>query len=362
MPSSASFREVHQLLHRASTDRRVFPAVAAEFGSSDGVIWRDACGRLTFDADANDAEVGTIFDLASLTKPIATTSAVLSAVHRGALRLGECVSQRCADWRGSDRDAVTIQDLLEHCSGLSARLLDRPPDTQRAFEHEICTMPLEYAPRTRALYSDLGFILLSCLLERAAECAFADLIDTILSRTLHGRLDTEAALLTRVPVGRQRLTAPTVPLVDDRRQGRRLVGEVHDSYAALLGGCAGHAGLFGNVSGVGAFARVVLGAVRGDRSFPEPFTPELMRLAVARSAVPGSSRALGWDTMLPTSSCGTRLSPEAFGHVGFTGTSLWIDPVRDRYYVLLANRACGGGTSDEMQQVRRAFHDALADR
>ena len=77
--------------------------------------------------------------------------------------------------------------------------------------------------------------------------------------------------------------------------------------------------------------------------------------------MPGSSRALGWDTMLPTSSCGTRMSPQAFGHVGFTGTSLWIDPVRDRYFVLLTNRVLGGGTLDEMRTVRRAFHDALGD-
>jgi CubicO group peptidase (beta-lactamase class C family) len=94
---------------------------------------------------------------------------------------------------------------------------------------------------------------------------------------------------------------------------------------------------------------------------PEPFSPELVRAFTTRSLVPGSSRALGWDTMLPTSSCGTRMSAEAFGHVGFTGTSLWIDPARDRYFVLLTNRVFGGGTLDEMRTVRRAFHDALGD-
>jgi CubicO group peptidase (beta-lactamase class C family) len=84
-------------------------------------------------------------------------------------------------------------------------------------------------------------------------------------------------------------------------------------------------------------------------------------MLTTRSVVPGSSRALGWDTMLPTSSCGSRMSTSAFGHVGYTGTSLWIDPSRDRYFVLLTNRACGGGTLDQMREVRRAFHDALAD-
>jgi len=89
--------------------------------------------------------------------------------------------------------------------------------------------------------------------------------------------------------------------------------------------------------------------------------PERIRQFTTRSSVPGSSRALGWDTMLPSSSCGTRMSPAAFGHVGFTGTSLWIDPTRDRYFVLLTNRAAGGGTLDDMRLVRRAFHDALGD-
>jgi CubicO group peptidase (beta-lactamase class C family) len=97
------------------------------------------------------------------------------------------------------------------------------------------------------------------------------------------------------------------------------------------------------------------------RAYPEPLSPDLVRRFTTKSTVPGSSRALGWDTMLPTSSCGARMSPSAFGHVGYTGASLWIDPVRDRYFVLLTNRVCRGGTPDDMRTVRRAFHDALGD-
>jgi len=146
---------------------------------------------------------------------------------------------------------------------------------------------------------------------------------------------------------------------EDARRGRLLVGDVHDNYAAALGGVAGHAGLFGTAPAVGAFARTLLRASRGDQDSPLPFLPAYVTDFLRKSNVPGSSRALGWDTMLPTSSCGTRMSPQAFGHVGFTGTSLWIDPVRDRYFVLLTNRVCGGGTIGDMQAVRRAFHDAL---
>ena len=124
---------------------------------------------------------------------------------------------------------------------------------------------------------------------------------------------------------------------------------------------AGHAGLFATASAVGSFARAVLRAARGDRDVPPPLTPELVAAFTTKTSVPGSSRALGWDTMLPTSSCGTRMTSRAFGHVGYTGTSLWIDPERDRYFVLLTNRVFGGGTLDDMRAVRRAFHDALGD-
>ena len=104
-------------------------------------------------------------------------------------------------------------------------------------------------------------------------------------------------------------------------------------------------------------AHLVHRAAVGDPSPVEPFTPETVARTIRKTTVPGSSRALGWDTMLPSSSCGSAMSPAAFGHVGFTGTSLWIDPILDRYFVLLTNRACDGGTVDEMRDLRRAFHD-----
>jgi CubicO group peptidase (beta-lactamase class C family) len=150
-------------------------------------------------------------------------------------------------------------------------------------------------------------------------------------------------------------------LSEDLRRGSTLQGVVHDNYAAALGGVAGHAGLFGSAPAVGTFARVILRAARGDANGPYPFTPDLVRLFTTRTRVPGSSRALAWDTMLVTSSCGTRMSASAFGHVGFTGTSLWIDPERNRYFVLLTNHARGQASRDALRDVRRAFHDALAD-
>src|SRR6266498_3512884 len=115
------------------------------------------------------------------------------------------------------------------------------------------------------------------------------------------------------------------------------------------------------ICGAGAIWSAKSTTATPPRLVAPPGTPALVRRFTVRSLVPGSSRALAWDTMLPTSSCGARMSPSAFGHVGFTGTSLWIDPVRDRYFVLLTNRVFDAGTLDEIRTVRRAFHDALGD-
>ena len=323
---------------------RVFPAAAAEVGSSAGALWQQPLGTLTFDEAAAPTAIDTPFDLASLTKVIATTTGVMRLVHGGTLGLDARVAALLEEWRGRDREAVTLRDLLEHASGLAARLVDPPGEGRREFEHDICTMKLEYTPRSKSVYSDLGFILLGFIVVDRTGVALAD----------------QFPLTEDAAVDRLHLAAPTVAMDEDRRRGETFIGEVHDNYAAALGGMAGHAGLFGSAPAVGAFARTVLRAARGDTGQPPPFTPALVRQFTTKSTVPGSSRALGWDTMLPTSSCGTRMSASAFGHVGFTGTSLWIDPARDRYFVLLTNRACGGGTIDQMRDVRRAFHDSLA--
>lgn len=350
--ATASAREIVERAIAA----RLFPAASFEAGSSAAALWTEAAGTLTFDPGSARAGIDTPFDLASLTKVVATTTVLMDLVLTGRVRLDQPVSAFFEEWRGADRDRVTIRDLLEHASGLAARLVDVPPTSRREFQHEICRMPLEYTPRTQALYSDLDFLLLGFLAADRGGAPLPELFKGIVTRLQHHPM-----LIFDVPLDLKRLTAPTLPLLEDPRRGRTLAGEVHDNYAAALGGAAGHAGLFGTTPAVGAFARTILRAARGDRDSPPPFTPDLVAQFTTRTTVPGSSRALGWDTMLPSSSCGGRMSPRAFGHVGFTGTSLWIDPGRDRYYVLLTNRAYGGGPLDDMRTLRRAFHDALAE-
>jgi CubicO group peptidase (beta-lactamase class C family) len=355
-----SVADARRILQQAIA-RRLFPAAVADVGSSAGSIWRQAFGRLTFDDDAPFAEEATVFDLASLTKVIATVSAIMELLRTRLIELDEPIAASFEDWRGSDRAAVTVRDLLEHTSGLPARLFDAPPAGQREFEHDICTLPLEYVPRSVSVYSDLGFILLGFLVAKRRTVSLASQFEALRARFAADAVPSgRSELLSFGMTGPgKHLAAPTMPLDDDPRRGRRLAGEVHDRYAAVLGGVAGHAGLFGTAAGVAEFARVVLRAARGGDGGPEPFSDSRVQLFATRSRVAGSSRALGWDTMLPTSSCGVHMSPSAFGHVGFTGTSLWIDPVRDRYFVALTNRAFTRTSLEDMRLVRRAFHDAL---
>lgn len=355
----APFTQVTKVLDTAVASR-VFPGAVCEVGSSLGRRWQAAFGHLTFDQGAPATGIDTIYDLASLTKPVATTTAILHLSDEGRMSLSDQVTRHCPEWDGDGRRETRIVDLLEHASGLSARLPTAPPRGTLAFRELICSLPLEYAHRARALYSDLGFILLGFCAESSAGRPFGDVVTSALTNVMLEDADRAGfELLVRVPASLRPRVAPTTPMTVDERQGQRLVGLVHDDYAALLGGFAGHAGLFGTAPALGQFARCVLRAARRETSCGAPLTVGNVSRAVTKSTVPGSSRALGWDTMLPTSSCGTKMSAAAFGHVGFTGTSLWIDPERDLYAVLLSNRVCDGSTTEQMQVVRRAFHDAL---
>ena len=266
---------------------RIFPAAVTEVGHGGGVLWREAFGTLTFDPNAPAADAHTVFDLASLTKPIATASCAMELVNAGALSLDERLATYLREWSGADREPATVRDLLEHSSGLPARLVDRAPESRAEFVHDICLTPLEYRVRSKSIYSDLGFILLGFVVDdrtrTTGQTSFAERFAEIFFRLKPNRTSSEADVLGfAVPAELQKRTAPTWPLDDDRRRGRLLVAEVHDDYAAALNGVAGHSGLFGNASGVGKFARAMLNAARGNT--PGVFSPaDLARLTAVGS-------------------------------------------------------------------------------
>jgi CubicO group peptidase (beta-lactamase class C family) len=334
-----SVRHAVSVLDRARS-ARVFSAVAAEVGNASGPLWSYAGGSLAFD-DPTPADAATVFDLASLTKVLSTTTIAVLLTRREKLDVNEAVARVLREWTARDRASVTIGDLLEHSSGLPAhREYFRRLQGIGAYLHAIAAEPLEYPPRSASLYSDLGFIALGSALERLG------------GAPLHQQFDGwwadvgGAEPLAYLPPAEWKTRIAATEF--DEWRGRRLQGEVHDQNAAALGGVAAHAGLFGTAAAVGVAARWWLEQLE---------TPVGQRFA-ERSCVPGSSRALGWDRMLPTSSCGSRMSTRAIGHTGFTGTSLWIDPSSGLYFVLLTNRIHASKHSDAIQHLRREFHDA----
>jgi CubicO group peptidase (beta-lactamase class C family) len=343
--SSRSFQEARRILQTA-IEKRAFPAAVIEVGRRSDVLWREAFGRLSVDDSAPACSVETIFDLASLTKVIVAATLAMRRVEDGSLTLETRVADRVRAWRGEWRESVTIRHLLDHSSGLPAhRDLWRSAAGRAAFAQAICVTPLERAPGSASVYSDLGFILLGFILEDAGQL----LDETARAVEAHTgsvlRYTPDASLVPRI--------APTEM---DAWRGRLLQGEVHDENAAALGGVAAHAGLFGTISSVGAFARAVIETFIHATWLGSPTT---MSTFAERSRVPGSSRALAWDTMLPTSSCGTLLSERAIGHTGFTGTSLWIDREGDLYVVLLTNRVHPTRANDAHLVIRPRVHDAI---
>lgn len=318
---------------------RIFPGAVVEAGRTNGPLFTRTAGALAYGPQSPPVTAHTIYDLASLTKVIGTTALMAGEIATGRMRLTDRVRHWIESWTGEERQTVTLRDLLEHCSGLPAhRRYFETRAGRPSFELAICEEPLEYAPRTASIYSDPGFMLLGFAMENAANAP----LDRLFNGWRDRELGADVELRYRPgPEWRDRI-APT----ENMPHGETRCGEVHDENAAALGGVASHAGLFGTAAAVGACARWWM------RSASLP-------LFATRTAVPGSSRALGWDTMLPTSSCGPTMSPSAIGHTGFTGTSLWIDPANDLYVVILTNRVHPTRDGAGIQAVRRALHGAI---
>jgi len=336
-----------RIVSRAVADG-AFPAAVVEVGTSTEVWWREAFGRVASGERAEACPEGALFDLASLTKVVVTATLAMRLLDSRRIQLADRVSVRLPAWRGEDRDRVTLLDLLEHASGLTAYLpfyVDHIG--RREYEPALCASPLEYPPRSQSIYSDLGFMLLGFIFADAGEAPLDEQFGAI------GQAIGAPDLIYRP---RRTWTGTIVPTEFDPWRGRLLVGDVHDENAWALGAVAGHAGLFGTAAGVGTFARTLLRTLAGEDLLASPGT---LGRFLRPSAVPGSSRALAWDTMRPTSSCGSRIAPSAFGHTGFTGTSLWVDPDRTVYIVMLTNRVHPSRTNEGITQARRALHDAV---
>ncbi|HMC56901.1 MAG TPA: serine hydrolase [Gemmatimonadaceae bacterium] len=329
-----------------------YPGAAVVVGRKGAAVWEKGFGRLGWTSDAGAVvPERTIYDLASLTKVVGTTTAVMILFDEGKIHLDDRVVQYIPEFGGGAKDNVTIRMLLEHRSGLPAgrdlwRLASTPEEARAA----VISTPLFAAPGQYFEYSDLGADMLGFVVEAVSGEKLDQFLDTRVFGPL-GMSDTrfrpDASLRGRV--------APTEL---NPPRGYPLRGEVHDENAYALGGVAGHAGLFSTASDLAVFAQMLLngGSYNGTRIVAD----STVRLFTRRAA---GTRALGWDTCAGKGSCGTYLSSSAYGHTGFTGTSLWIDPEREMFVVLLTNRvheARARRPAKVISDVRADLADAAA--
>ena len=342
--------QIAQAFVDTARPNRIAPAVAIDVGNMKESLWTYTAGHFTYDPSSPQTTVNTIFDLASLTKVIATTTLTMRYIDAGTLTLDNKISEHLPDWKGMDRADVTIRDLLNHSSGLTSHLPFFNDYRGRSqFELAICQLPLEYEPRSKSIYSDLGFMILGFILSDLSPNR--DSLNTQFSNIVKER--NWGTMGYRPPPDWLPRTAPTEY---DPWRGRLLSGEVHDENCFALGGVAGHAGLFATSEAVGRFAQDTLRALSGEDTFANTATVNMFQ---RRSFISDSSRALGWDTMLPTSSCGKHMSPESIGHTGFTGTSLWIDPAVNRYVTILTNRVYPTRANDAILKFRPELHNLI---
>ena len=307
----------------------------------------------------------TLYDLASLTKVIGLTTAVMVAVDRGQLDLDAPVQRFVPAFRGEHKNRVTIRHLLTHTAGLPAwRPLFRETASRREALALADSTPLDTLPGRATVYSDIGAIVLT----QAVEFVWGMRIDTILGQVVFPALGMPHTTYLPSTMARPRIA----PTENDPWRGRVLWGEVHDENAARLEGVSGHAGLFSTAGDLLTFGEWFLAGVadaeedprcKGDRPTGLPLLacagPLFHEFTEPQLLVPGSSRALGWDTPNGTNSAGSLLSPSSFGHTGFTGTSIWIDPSRNLVLVLLTNRVHPSRERSRIGPIRRAVSDAV---
>lgn len=338
-------------MRQAVTDR-VFPCASIAITHQGKLVGLKAFGRFTYELDSPEATTATVFDLASVTKVVATTSMAMILYERGLLDLDLPVMAAVAEFAGEDprRDAVTLRMLLAHSSGLPAyEKLFLRANTRDELLSAAFGVPLKSNPGAQAEYSDIGFIILGAALERIAE----ESLDHFCQHEVFGPLAMTHTAFN--PPSSWRVAIP--PTANDQSFRHRVIqGEVQDENASVMGGVAGHAGVFATAEDLAIFAHAMLD---GGRPI---LRPETVALFTRReSSLPGVSRALGWDTPSSPSQSGKYFSAAAFGHLGYTGTSLWVDPERQLSITLLTNRTWPDCSNQEIKQLRPKFHDAVVE-
>jgi CubicO group peptidase (beta-lactamase class C family) len=355
------FAAAYQVLETAIADR-AFPGCAFGVIAGGKTVLSDTLGHFTYDDKAPEVAPQTIYDVASLTKVVATTAVAMLLEQRGLLELDMPVAELLPGFvvgrpPGTWTRHVTLRHLLTHSAGLPGYVeFFRAAETPAALFRACLELQFEAHPGERVEYSDPGFILLG----KALEVLMRESLATWVRREIIHRLEMASTgfnppryLMEGIP-----------PTEDDITFRRRVIqGEVQDENAWVLGGVAGHAGLFSNVPDLLRFADEILRAGRttpeGTAAAPGLFEAGTIETFAERQGPEGSSRALGWDTPGENSSSGHHFSSRSIGHLGYSGCSLWIDLAADVAVVLLTNRTWPDRANQAIRQVRPAFHDAV---
>lgn len=335
----------HDLLAEARR-HKLFSAAAWSVGTADGLVDSGHLGTRRWDGPALD---GTeLWDLASVTKPVVGL-VVLALAERGALALTDPIEELLPAYRGTDKARITVGQLLAHTSGLAGGVpLYRSFPTREELLDGLLALPLATRPGTAVAYSSPGFILLGLLAEAAAGRPLDALVTQLVSEPLG------LTGLTFAPRGEARTHAVSTEHCDWR--GRVVTGEVHDENAIVLGGIAGHAGLFAPLADL---ERLGAALVRGGDGLLGPAA--FRQMTKCHTEGLNLRRCLGWQGQDPVASpVGGAMGPDSYGHTGFTGTSLWVDPAAGRFHVLLANRVHPRRDGKRFPAVRRAFHHRAA--
>ncbi|NTW51963.1 MAG: beta-lactamase family protein [Chlorobiaceae bacterium] len=345
------FSRLESVMNQAVTEG-VFPGASLAVLYKGKVVFHRAFGRLTYDPKSAPADTTTIYDAASLTKAIVTTSIVMQLSERDSLDIHAPVARYRPGFAAAGKDRVTVEQLMRHDSGLRAHTFfsatcRTPEEIFRTIEKD----SLSYPTGTKTLYSDLGFIMLGRIVET--------LTGNTLPANFHNRFSAPLAMRSTMfnppaeLLGRIAPTEPDAkwPLVTPRPL-------VNDQNAAILGGAAGHAGLFTTTGDLATMVKMLIsgGSYEG-RSYIRPAT---VRMFLKKTA---SSRAIGWDMVTPggSSSAGTRFSGSSWGHLGYTGTSIWVDPEKELAVILLSNRVWPSSENIRIRKFRPLLHDTVVE-
>jgi CubicO group peptidase (beta-lactamase class C family) len=367
--------DVIQAALQSAVDDGVFPGAQLAVRLRGELQCVVVAGRLSSTSPGLPVQPTTIYDLASLTKPLVTATSVLLLIQRAKVMLEDSVQGVLTELEGTPIGQATVRDLLAHRSGLpgwrpfyerldAGGVVSEPLGGNHDVKQQVLKLirdePLIYTRGTRSVYSDLGFMLLGFLVERLSGMP----MDIWFGETIAQPLQADPMMYCP-PVGRARLgvvrpaidASQIAPTEQDERRNRLLCGEVHDENAAAMGGVAGHAGLFGTAESVLAVSGAWLRGYHGRESILDA---KLVRQFTTRQeSAAQSSWALGWDTPSVPSSSGSSFSEQSFGHLGYTGTSLWIDPLRELEVVLLSNRVHPSRRNEKIKTFRPYIHDLV---